>query len=160
MALQGGQRFAVSMADVFPHGVYALSVEQAQDYDEKSGRRSPAKDKQTGELVWTVTCIDRDESARPRERQATVKVSAPVQPVLPGEIAPGTGLHAVDFDGLTVTAYVSEGRGGGRARLAYSLRASGVYAQGKAPAASASGRSGGLAPGGGAPGQPGEGKAA
>src|SRR3954469_6949152 len=95
MALQGGQRFAVSMADVFPHGVYALSVEQAQDYDEKRGRRSPAKDKQTGELVWTLTCIDRDDSARPRDRQMTVKVSAPVQPVLPGEIMPGTGLHAV-----------------------------------------------------------------
>jgi hypothetical protein len=144
MALQGGQRFAVSMGDVFPHGVYALSVEQAQDYDEKSGRRSRAKDKLTGELVWTVLCIDRDESARPRDRQVTVKVSAPVQPVLPGEIAPGTGLHAVEFTDLTLTPYVSEN--GGRARLAYSLRSSGVYAQGKAPAGSASGRSGGLRP--------------
>ena len=96
MALQGGQRFAVSMGDVFPDGVYAMSVEQAQDYDEKSGRRSPAKDKLTGELVWTVTVIDRDPEAR--EKQVKVKVSAPVQPVLPGEIAPGTGLHAVDFD--------------------------------------------------------------
>src|ERR671939_199625 len=160
MALQGGHRFPVSMADVFPHGVYAMSVEQAQDYDEKSGRRSPAKDKQTGELVWSVTGLDRDESTRPRDRQVTVKVSAPVQPVLPGEIAPGTGLHAVEFTGLTVTPYVSES--GGRPRLAYSLRASGVYAQGKAPAGSTpqTGRSGGLAPGGGAPGQPDEGKAA
>jgi hypothetical protein len=123
------------MADVFPFGCYAMSVEQAMDYDEKSGRRTPAKDKQTGELVWAVTVIDRDPEAR--EKQVKVKMSGPVQPVLPGEIAPGTGLHAVDFDGLTVTAYVSEGRGGGRARLAYSFRATGVYAQGKAPAGSA-----------------------
>ena len=158
MALLGGHRFAVSMADVFPHGVYAMSVEQAQDYDEKSGRRTPSKDKQTGELVWTVTVIDRDPEAR--EKQVKVKVTAPVQPVLPGEIMPGTGLHAVGFTGLTITPYVNEGRSGGRARLAYSLRATGVYAQGKAPAGSAPGRSGGLAPAGGVPGQPGEGKAA
>ena len=144
MALQGGHRFPVSMSDVFPHGVYAMSVEQAQDYDEKSGRRSPAKDKVTGELVWTVTVIDRDPEAR--EKQVKVKVNGPHQPVLPGEIMPGSGLHAVDFTDVTITPYVSEGRGGGRARLAYSLRASGVYAQGKAPAGTAPGRVGGLAP--------------
>jgi hypothetical protein len=133
------------MADVFPHGVYAMSVEQAQDYDEKSGRRTPSKDKHTGELVWTVTVIDRDPEVR--EKQVKVKVTAPVQPVLPGEIMPGSGLHAVDFDGLTVTAYVSEGRGGGRSRLAYSFRASGLCAQGKVPAGSATptGRSAGQA---------------
>ena len=160
MAVPGGRRFPVLMSDIFPCGFYAMSVEQAQDYDEKTGRRTPAKDKLTGELVWSVTGLDRDESVRPRDRQVTVKVSAPVQPVLPGEIAPGTGLHAVEFTGLTVTPYVSEN--GGRPRLAYSLRASGVYAQGKAPAGSTTptGRSGGLAPGGGAPGQPDEGKAA
>ena len=55
MALQGGHRSPVSMADVFPFGCYAMSVEQAMDYDEKSGRRTPSKDKQTGELVWAVT---------------------------------------------------------------------------------------------------------
>jgi hypothetical protein len=144
MALQGGHRFAVPMAVLFPHGVYAMSVEQAMDYDEKSGRRTPSKDKQTGELVWTVTVIDRDPEAR--EKQVKVKVTGPVQPVLPGEIMPGSGLHAVDFTDVTITPYVSEGRGGGRARLAYSLRASGVYAQGKAPAGTVTGRVGGQAP--------------
>src|SRR3954453_3430646 len=158
MALQGGYRFPVAMGDVFPDGCYAMSVEQAQDYDEKSGRRTPSKDKQTGELVWTVTVIDRDREAR--EKQVKVKVTSPVQPVLPGEIMPGSGLHAVEFTGLTITPYVNEGRAGGRARMAYSLRATGVYPQGKAPAGSAPGRSRGLAPAGGAPGQPGEGKAA
>jgi hypothetical protein len=65
----------------------------------------------------------------------------------------------VDFTGLTVTPYVSEGAGG-RARLAYSIRATGMYAQGKAPAGSTTvmGRSGGLAPQG-SPGQQ-EGKVA
>ncbi len=155
MALQGGYRFAVAMGDVFPHGVYAMGVEQAMDYDEKTGRQTPSKDKQTGELVWTVTCIDRDPEARVKE--VKVKVSAPHQPVLPPEVLPGSGLHAVDFDGLTITPYVNEGRG--RARLAYSYRATGVYPQGKAPTGPAVGRSGGLASSG-APGQPADGKAA
>src|SRR4051795_8951264 len=158
MALQGGHRFAVSMGDVFPDGVYAMSVEQAQDYDEKSGRRTPSKDKQTGEWVWTVTVIDRDRAEQVREKQVKVKVSAAVMPMLPGEIAPGSGLHPVDFTGLTITPYVNEGRAGGRARLAYSIRATGMYAQGKAPAGSTTGRSGGQALSGGL-GQP-EGKVA
>src|SRR3954451_8069475 len=159
MALQGGHRFAVSMDDLYPDGLYAMSVEEAQDYDEKTGRRTPAKDKLTGERVYNVTCYDRGPDVRPRDRQVTVKVSAPVQPVLPGEVAPGTGLHAVAFTGLTVTPYVSEN--GGRARLAYSIRAPGMYAQGKAPTDSAlqTGRSGGQAPSGGTQGQP-EGKVA
>ena len=127
MALLGGHRFAVSMGDVFPHGFYAMGVEQAMDWDEKTGRRSASRDKRAdNEWVWTVTGIDRDSEAR--DKQVRVKVTAPVQPVLPGEIAPGTGLHAVEFTGLTITPYVSEGRG--RARLAFSVRATGVVAQG------------------------------
>jgi len=130
MALRGGYRFVVGMGDVFPAGVFALGVDQAEDFDERSGRRSPAKDKQSGELVWTVTCVDRDPDARARE--VRVKVSSPVAPVLPGEIAAGTGLHEVEFTGLTVTPYVNEGRGG-RSRLAFSLRATGMRAAGSTP---------------------------
>ena len=48
MALQGGYRFAVAMGDVFPDGCYAMSVEQAQDYDEKSGRRTPSQGQADG----------------------------------------------------------------------------------------------------------------
>ncbi len=158
MALQGGHRFAVSMAYVFPFGVYAMGVEQAQDYDEKSGRRTPSKDKQSGEWVWTVTVIDRDPEAR--EKQVKVKVTAPYQPVLPGEIMPGSGLHAVDFTGLTITPYVNEGRAGGRPRMAYSLRATDMHAQGKAPTGSASAASGPGRSGGQASTGAGEGRAA
>ncbi len=143
MALQGGHRFAVSMGEVFPFGVYAMAVQQAEDFDEKTGRRSPSKDKLTGELVWTVTVIDRDPEAR--DKQVKIKVTGAHMPSLPGEVAPGTDLHPVDFTGLTVTPYVNDGNGR-RARLALSLRASGMYAQGKAPTGSISGRGGGLAP--------------
>jgi hypothetical protein len=131
MALQGGYRFPVSMADVFPYGVYAMGVEQAMDFDARTKVRTPTHDKQAdGQLVWTVTVIDRDPEAR--EKQVKVKVTAPVQPVLPGEIAPGTGLHAVDFVGMTATPYVVEGVGRGP-RMALSFRATAVVAQGKAP---------------------------
>lgn len=147
MALQGGHRFAVSMLDVFPHGLFALGVEQAQDFNEKTRARVPAKDKQTGELVWTVSCIDRDPEAR--QKEVRVKVTAPYCPTLPEELVAGSGIRPVEFSGLTVTPYVEDGRGGGRARLAFSFRATGVHAQGKAPAGSATqtGRSGGQASG-------------
>jgi hypothetical protein len=133
MALQGGHRFPVTMDDAFPHGLYALGVEQAEDYDEKTKRRTPSKDKQTGELVWAVLCIDRDPEAR--RKDVKIKVSAAHMPVLPDEVVPGAGVRAVEFSGLTATAYVDEGRAGGRARLAFSFRATGVHAPGKTPTA-------------------------
>ena len=122
MALQGGHRFQVSMAEVFPAGLFAMGVDQAQDYDEKTKNRTPSKDKQTGSLVWTVTCIDRDPEARTKE--VKVKVLAPYMPELPPEILAGSGLRPVAFTGMTITPYIDEGRG--RARIVYSYRANGV----------------------------------
>ena len=122
MALQGGHRFQVSMAEVFPAGLFAMGVDQAQDYDEKTKNRTPSKDKQTGSLVWTVTCIDRDPEARIKE--VKVKVLAPYMPELPPEILPGSGLRPIAFTGMTITPYIDEGRG--RARIVYSYRASGL----------------------------------
>ena len=123
----------------------AISVVQAEDYEEKTGRRTPTKDRASGELVWTVTVIDRDPEAR--EKEVKVKIAAPFMPVLPGEIAPNTGLHPVEFIGLTATPWVPDVAPGRRARLAWSFRATGMVAQGKAPTGSATptGRSGGQA---------------
>ncbi len=160
MALTAGHRFAVSMAEVFPFGCYAMGVQQAEDFEEKTGRRSPSKDKATGDLVWSVTVIDRDPEAR--DKQVKVKVSGPYMPVLPGEVAPGSGLHPVEFVGLTVTPYVPEVAVGRRARLALSFRATDMVAQGKAPTGSATqtGRSGGQASHAATVSPAGEGKAA
>ena len=160
MAMPPGYRIAVPMSDVFAHGCLAISVVQAEDYDERTSRRTPAKDKATGELVWTVTVIDRDPEAR--EKQVKVKVSGPFMPVLPGEIAPGSGLHPVDFIGLTATPWVPDVAEGRRARLAWSFRATGMVAQGKAPTGSdtSTGRSGGQASTAPVPAASGDGKAA
>jgi hypothetical protein len=130
MALEDGYRFSVAMGDAFAHGLYAMGVEQAMDFNESTRARTPAKDKQTQDLVWTVTCIDRQPEIR-GSREVKIKVLAPHCPELPPEIVPDSGIRPVEFSGLTVTAYVSES--GGRARLAYSFRATGVHAQGKAP---------------------------
>ena len=54
MALPGGHRFAVSMSELFPFGCYAMSVQQAEDYNEKTGKRTPARDKVSEALVWTA----------------------------------------------------------------------------------------------------------
>ena len=51
MALRNGSRLPVSMHDVFPHGCHLVpdSIIEAQDYDENTGRRTPAVDKYTGQ---------------------------------------------------------------------------------------------------------------
>lgn len=130
MGLQNGHRFSVSMSEAFPHGLYAMAVEQAQDFNEATRVRTPAADKQTGELIWTVTCIDRDPEIR-GTREVKVKVLASYCPDLPPEIAPNTGIRPVEFSGITVTPYLSEQ--GRRPRIAFSYRATGVHQQGKAP---------------------------
>ena len=60
-----------------------------------------------------------------------MKVAAEVQPVLP-PAAPGSPFTAVEFEGMTATPYVDpcrcQGNGKCGARMAYSLKATGVRA--------------------------------
>jgi hypothetical protein len=72
--------------------------------------------------VWNVQVLDADPAARSAE--VKVKVVAPVQPAAP-EAVNGTPFRPVEFEGLSLTPYVRED-GGGRARVAYSLRATGM----------------------------------
>ena len=120
-------RFKISMLDVFPHGAYLVSeVEQVRDFDKSSaGRPVQAVDKESGLPVWAVSVLDADPEARRADKTVTVKIAARHQPV-PPEAAPGVPFRPVEFDGLTVTPYVNES--GGRPRVAYSLRASGMRA--------------------------------
>ncbi len=122
MAVQGP--FKVDFGDVFPHGCAVVGEVSAQVDFEASTRenRVQARDKSTGELVWTVDVMDFDPEAR--ERTFKVKIAAPVQPV-PPEAANGMPVRPVFLEGLTVTPYLKE-IGNGRSRIAYSLRASGM----------------------------------
>ena len=122
MALQGA--FKVDCGDVFPHGVGIVgAVVPLVDFD-RSTKESKVQqlDKESGLPVWTVDVMDFDPEAR--ERTFRVKIVAQVQPVPPDAI-PGAPVRPVLLEGLTVTPYLKE-TGNGRARVAYSLRASGL----------------------------------
>ncbi|QJY46270.1 plasmid replication, integration and excision activator [Pseudonocardia broussonetiae] len=125
MAING--KFKVNHGDVFPHGAYVVGeVEPVRDF-ERSTRERPvqATDKETGQLVWSVSVLDPDPDARKDAKTVTVKIAAPHQPVPPEAIA-GMPFRPVEFDGLTVTPYLNEN--GGRTRIAYSFRASAMRA--------------------------------
>jgi hypothetical protein len=121
VAVQGGARFRVTSGDVFPHGCLLVpgSIGPVEDFDEKSGRRTPALDKVTGTRVYQARVVDLDPSLGTRSRETVVKILTDVQPVPPS----GEQLCPVEFDGLTVTPYVTD-----RNRLAYSIRATGMRA--------------------------------
>jgi len=131
MALQGP--ISVEFGMVFPGGAYAAGkIEMVRDFDRSSGDRVVQQvDKATGLPLWVVEVIDADEAAR--QRMVKVKIAAQVQPVLPSPVA-GAPFTAVEFEGLTATPYVDASRckGNGKdkcaARLAYSLKATGVRA--------------------------------
>jgi hypothetical protein len=130
MALSNGARLPATMADVFPAGCHLIpdSITEAMDYDEATGRRSPAVDTRTGKPVFQCRVSDRDSSLEGRSREVVVKMLADRKPAPPT----GAALELVEFEGLQVTPYVDSGRcqGKGRcgARMAFSLRATGIKA--------------------------------
>ncbi|MFI0371013.1 plasmid replication, integration and excision activator [Actinomadura sp. 1N219] len=116
MAVQGP--FKVTFGDVFPFGAFIKGgVEPVRDFDRSTKENFvQARDKESGELVWAVEVLDADPESKGTFK---VKLSAPVQPVMP-EAPAGFPFVPVEFDGLSVTPYVNSGTG----RLAYSLKAS------------------------------------
>jgi hypothetical protein len=113
-------RFRVSMEDVFPAGAYVVGeVEAVRDFEKSTTERFvQARDKETGELLWSVPVLDADESAPKSAKTVMVKISTPVQPVPPEAVA-GLPFRPVEFEGLTLTPYLDDKRN----RVAYSLRA-------------------------------------
>src|ERR1017187_2415544 len=130
MALRNGSRLHVSMQDVFPHGCHLVpdSIVEAEDYDEATRRRTPALDKHTGQAVFSVRVMDMDPELEGRSRETVVKILADRMPVPPTKMP----FELVEFEGLQVTLYVDTGRCQGRgkcnARMAFSLRATGMKA--------------------------------
>jgi hypothetical protein len=116
------------MAGVFPAGCHLVpdSITEAQDWDEATRVRTPSVDKITGKRVWHVRVIDLDPALEGRSREVVVKIAADRMPVPPIR----QPFEPVEFDNLTVTPYVDTGRCQGRgrcaARMAFSLRASGI----------------------------------
>jgi hypothetical protein len=131
MAVQG--HIPVEFGAVFPDGAYAAgTIEMVRDFDRSTPDRPVQQaDKETGLPLWVVEVIDAQENAR--QRTVKVKIAAQVQPVLPSQ-PPGSPFTPVEFDDMTATPYVDSSRctGDGKhkcaARLAYSLKATGVRA--------------------------------
>ncbi len=121
-----GGRMKIDCSDAFPFGVALVGdVTPAIDFEKSSkDNRIQERDKETGKLVWQVDIMDFDPEARARTMR--LKVAADVQPVPPDAIA-NAPIRPVYLEGLTVTPYVKE-TGNGRARVAYSLRATGLAA--------------------------------
>ncbi len=120
----------MSMDAVFPSGAFvAGEVEAVSDFDapqRPGGLRPPKLDKVTGLPMWAVPVIDGDEKVRGAAKSVKVNIAAKHQPVPPSAL-PGLPFRPVEFEGLTVTPYVSDSNGS-RPRVAYSLRASGMSA--------------------------------
>jgi len=131
MAIQ--RRISLRHDEVFPYGAYLLDAfEPVLDYNANTrpdGSRPQAADPESGLPVWQVTVIDADPNAGKKDKSVAVKIAAKVQPV-PPENKSGTPFTLVEFTGITATAWIDDS--GNRPRIAWSLRASGVVAAGKA----------------------------
>src|SRR4029077_17142215 len=119
---------------------------EAQDCGEATGRRSPAGDKYTGKPVFQCRVSDMDPELEGRQRETVVKILADRMPNPPT----GAAFELVEFEGLQVTPWVDNGRcqGKGRcgARMAFSLRATGIKAARPLPKQDAAGGPRGASP--------------
>jgi hypothetical protein len=120
MALQ--RPIPVEFGLIFPHGAFAAgSFEPVRNFEASSGDRFvQSADKVTRFPLWVIEVIDPDPQAR--TRAVKVKVAALAQPVLPASPpgAPNESFTAVEFTGMTLTAYVNQA-----GRLAWSVKATG-----------------------------------
>jgi hypothetical protein len=125
-------RFAVEFGEVFPFGAFVLGVEPSMAFSaDPSTPKRQERDKETGQLVWTVRALDANEDAARFGAEFKVKITADHQPV-PPEKLPGFPYAPVEFEGLTITPYANN-----KGRIAHSFRAKGM----QAPGAAKSGRS-------------------
>lgn len=138
MAIQ--QRMRVPFDDVFPEGALMRGeVTAVEDFDLVQAARVEGRepgdvqvrDKVTGERVWEVRVVDLDEEAGKGQGEVTVKIAAEHQPVPPPKVE-GQKLRPVEFDNLTVTAWIDDR--GKRPKIGWSLRADGMRAPGTKPA--------------------------
>lgn len=86
-------------------------------------RPVPARDKVTGELMWSVPVMDADPTLKAAAKSVAVKILSPVAPEIPEPPAAMAGLPFVPvvFEGLAVTPYVAA-----NGRMAYSFKATGL----------------------------------
>lgn len=138
MAVQGA--IPVHHSFVFPYGCFVVGeVSQVLDFDASTKEKPvPARDKATGELVWSVPVMDADPNVKAAGKSVSVKIVSPVEPVIPAAPAQlaalGLPFVPVEFEGLAVTPWVND-----KHRLSYSFKARGMRAAGTATGRTADG---------------------
>lgn len=119
MAIQNA--IPVDFGAFFPAGAFMVGeVERVIEWTDDGQQAGQQHDKLTSKPLWTVRVIDADPNARKGQGEVSVKIASAVEPTPPPEMN-GLPFRPVVFDGLTITPYVKEG--GGRPRVAFSLRA-------------------------------------
>lgn len=115
---------------VFSLGAFLVSeVTPMIDLDTSSHQnRVQARDRATGLPMRQVGVLDGDPAAPKRSCTVTIKFAAPTQPTAPTNSS-GTPFTPVIFDGLMALPYVE--RSGDFSRIAWSFRASDMWAPGK-----------------------------
>jgi len=132
MAVPNAIKVPVPWDYIAPHGALFLGVEPATDFDKRGQGDDQVRDKETGERVWLVKVLDLDPEAGKfgASKEFKIKVVAPVQPVPPASAVPGYP-PMVAFTDVTLTPYADsqrcKGTGKCRARLAWSIRATGMH---------------------------------
>jgi hypothetical protein len=118
----------VSTADVFPDGCYLDSISEAQDYDEETDTGGEVVDIRPRERMYRCVVLDLNPALKDRPHDAVVTITADQEVSLP------SGHPLVEFDGLTITPYVTDRS---PVRMGYTLRAAGIrLAAGRAQEAS------------------------
>ncbi len=132
------RRFKISHHEVFPHGAYIVApVAPVLDFDQSTRELKVQQvDKDTGELIWSIDVLDADPEAPRKSKTVSIKILGKVQPVPPSNES-NSPFTPVEFDGLTALAYIDDN--GNRPRIAWSYRAAGMHAPGKAGSTRAAG---------------------
>jgi len=129
------RRIPVDFFVAFPQGLFLVGAgESCTDFNapqRPDGTRPQQIDKESNLPLWQFQVVDAHCEASKRERTLSIKVAAAQQPVPPANDT-GFPFTPVELIGLTAMPYV-EDTGTGRPRVAWSYRAQGLCAPGKAP---------------------------
>lgn len=115
-----GPRQPVKMADVFPDGCYLDSISEARDYQEETDTGGEVVDiNRPRSRMYRCVVVDVNRTLKDRPHDTVVDILTDQEPSIP----PGVPHPFVEFDGLTITPYVTEHS---PIRMWYALSATGV----------------------------------
>jgi hypothetical protein len=113
-----GPEQSVATADVFPDGCYLDSISDGLDYDEKTDT-DVVEITRPRRRMYQCKVVDLKRALKDQAANTVVTILTDQKPSLP----PGVPHPLVEFDGLTIIPYVTDGS---QLRMGYTLRADDV----------------------------------